>query len=379
MNKPNVLFVGSYREKTGFGIAAQNFIRALDTAANVACRPVKIRQLQANLHPRILELENVFLDNYDYVIQKVLPHNMDYCGDFKKNVAILAYETNSLGRTIWPERLELMDEIWATNKLTKKACENSKITKPVKIIGEPVDVEKFGKVYRKMTAPIVLDSTFKFYFIGEHTPRKNLEALVKAFHVEFRPEDDVALFIKTNRTLTSPQETQNQVAGMCTTIKQNLRMYDHPGLYKPEIILTDYVSDDDICSLHQMCDCFVLPSCGEGWCMPALDSLGFSNPVICGAFAGMDYVNDNNGWLVNSYKTPVVNGSAPLTDLYTGHECHEEIDIIDLQKQMRLAYESRHTQLWKDKQQAAKETPYEYTFEKIGQRMLGYLEETNVS
>lgn len=374
MSKPNVLFVGSYREKTGFGIACQNFIRALDTAANVACRPVKVRQLQADLHPRILELENNFFENYDYVIQKVLPHNMDFNGDFKKNVAILAYETTNLGRTIWPERLQIMDEIWATNNLTKKACENSNITTPIKVIGEPVEVEKFSKTYNKMTAPTVLDSTFKFYFIGEHNPRKNIEALITAFHVEFRPEDDVALIIKTNKTLVSPQETQNQVAGMATTIKRNLRMYDDFSLYKPEIILTDYISDTDICSLHKMCDCFVMPSHGEGFCMPAMDALGFANPVICGAYAGMDFVNDNNGWLVNSYKVPVINGFAPLTDLYTGHEQHEQIDIIDLQKQMRLAYEARNTKVWKDKQESAKETPHQFTMEKVGARMVEFLE-----
>lgn len=376
MTKPNVLFVGSYREKTGFGQACQNFIRALDTQANVACRPVKIRQLQAELHPRVVELENVSLPHYDYVIQKVLPHNMDYNGKLGKNVAILAYETTSLGRTIWPERLGIMDEVWATNKLTKTACENSKITKPIKIIGEPVDTSKFGKKYADMQAPTTFESTFKFYFIGEYIPRKNLDALVIAFHTEFDLEDDVALIIKTNKTLTSPQETQNQVMGMCNTIKASLRMYDNLNMYKPEVLVTDYLSESQMCSLHQMCDCFVMPSMGEGFCMPAMDALGFGNPVIAGAFAGMDYINDTNGWLVNSYKTPVVNGQAPLTDLYTGHENQENIDILDLRKQMRLAFESRNTQVWKDKQKTAKETPFNFTMEKVGTRMVEFLNET---
>jgi glycosyltransferase involved in cell wall biosynthesis len=375
MSKPNVLFVGSYREKTGFAEACQNFIRALDTVANVACRPVKIRELQANLHPRIKELENNHLPNYDFVIQKVLPHNMDYNGYFKKNVAILAYETSSLGRTIWPDRLNIMDEVWATNKLTKTACENSKISKPIKIVGEPIDVSKFDKTYKEMNAPATYSSTFKFYFIGEFIPRKNLDALVLAFHSEFDLEDDVSLIIKTNKTLTSPGEVQNQVAGMCNTIKSNIRMYDNPHAYKPEIFVTDYLSDDQMCSLHQMCDCLVQPSRGEGFCLPAIDSLGFSNPVICGAFAGMDYVNDNNGFLVNSYKVPVVNGQSPLSDIYTAHENCEEIDVLDLRKQMRLAFESRNTKTWKEKQEAARETVYNFTFEKIGQRMLEFLEE----
>lgn len=373
----NILFVGSYREKTGFGIACENFILALDAGgANIACRPVKIRKLGRDVHPRILELENKKYDSYDYVIQKVLPHSMDYSGEFKKNIAILAYETSNLGRTNWDDKLNLMDEVWATNDLTRLACLQAGVTTPIKIVGEPVDTTKYSKKYTKMYAPTTFDSTFKFYFIGENTSRKNLEALVLAFHLEFAPEEDVALVMKTSKQLTSSQDTQNEVATMCNNIKQTLRLYDNMRDYKGEIIITDSLSDDQICSLHQMADCFVMPSCGEGWCMPAMDALGFGNPVICGDAAGIDFVEDGrNGFYADMVEAPVVHTNAPLTDLYTGWENWHKIDVQSLRHQMREAFHlfRDEPKTWEKMKDNARSVPEYWNMENVGKRLLGNL------
>ena len=36
-----------------------------------------------------------------------------------------------------------------------------------------------------------------------------------------------------------------------------------------------YISEEDIYSIHSSCDCFVMPSYGEAWCIPAFDAMGF--------------------------------------------------------------------------------------------------------
>ena len=91
-----VLFVGHYREGTGWGNAAIDYILAMDSAGiDVVCRPIKLNSRNVDLPERILELENKSSSGSDVCIQNVLPHHMDYNGRFKKNIALYFIETSS--------------------------------------------------------------------------------------------------------------------------------------------------------------------------------------------------------------------------------------------------------------------------------------------
>ena len=92
-----VLFIGHYRDCSGWGDASLNYIQALDrVGVDVVCRPIKLNHSRPILPERVLELEKRPLSNIDIVIQHVLPHHMDYNSKFK-NVALYATETFGYG------------------------------------------------------------------------------------------------------------------------------------------------------------------------------------------------------------------------------------------------------------------------------------------
>ena len=88
-----VLFIGVYKDGTGWGNAAQHYILALDAAGvDVVPRAIKLNNRNAEVPQRILQLEKKSSKGCTHVIQNVLPHHMEYSGDFEKNIGTLNME-----------------------------------------------------------------------------------------------------------------------------------------------------------------------------------------------------------------------------------------------------------------------------------------------
>ena len=84
-------------------------------------------------------------------------------------------------------------------------------------------------------------------------------------------------------------------------------------MYKSVQFLTGRCTTKELYQLHNSCDCFVMPSSGEACCIPALEAMGFSNPVITNRNTGTtQYVNNKNGWLVDSHEVPLVISDTPI-------------------------------------------------------------------
>ena len=83
-----ILYIGCYREGTGWGNSAIDYILSLDSAGvEVVCRPVKLNNRNPEIPNRILELEARDSSGCDICIQHTLPHLMEYSTKFEKNIA----------------------------------------------------------------------------------------------------------------------------------------------------------------------------------------------------------------------------------------------------------------------------------------------------
>ena len=90
--------------------------------------------------------------------------------------------------------------------------------------------------------------------------RKNLSALVAAFHSEFDREEDVALLIKTGKAGMNQAQIAQYVSDKFMGVKSRLRIYPSTEYYKNEIIVAEYLSENKLLALYNSCDCFVMPS-----------------------------------------------------------------------------------------------------------------------
>jgi glycosyltransferase involved in cell wall biosynthesis len=260
-----------------------------------------------------------------------------------------------------------MDEVWAINNDMRTACINSGVKRPVGVVPHAVDTTKFERSYKPLDIPDVRGS-FVFYFVGECIIRKNLIALLKAFHTEFAPWEPVSLVIKTGLPGVSPQEVGQLISEMCRNVKYNLKLYP-PEKYHREVIITERLAEEDLMRLHVACDCFVNASHGEAACLSLYDALGVGNPVITTAYGGPgEIVTRASGWLVPYRMEPcfaAVQGALP--ELYSARENWASPNPIKLQEAMREAFENR--ELFLSKCEHAITVPYTYSYKAVGEHI----------
>jgi glycosyltransferase involved in cell wall biosynthesis len=377
-NQMKVLYIGCYRDGTGWAQAAIDYILAMDAAGiDVVPRAIKLNSNNPELPKRIVDLESKDSLGSDVCIQHVLPHMMDYNAKFKKNIALYASETSNFIGSNWARKINCMDEAWVINNQMIESAKESGVTIPIKIVPHATDFSKFESNHKKIDIPNIKDN-FTFYFIGEMNNRKNLAAFIKAFHLEFDPNEQVSILIKSNRYGMSPEECASEIKNVCDRIKLSLKKYKNLEDYKEDLIITDYLSEVELYGLHRACDCFVMPSYGEAWSIPAFDAMGFGKTPICTNTGGMaDYIGDS-GILVDGRWEPVSGMNDTFTDLFTGEENWYSVDINKLKKAMRKIYEMRNS---KDSEEYTKMKrngllqATKYSHDEIGKLIKGLLDE----
>lgn len=393
-----VLYIGNYRDGTGWSHAAIEYISALITAG-VDVVPRAVRDNDSNIEPPqdILEREQQSSRDCDVVIQHVRPDNMEYNGHFNKNIGIYFTETSHFRRSNWAAHINLLDEAWLANEQMFEAAKNSGVTIPLKLAPIPCDTSKYAQRYEPYPIPAIKD-TFVFYTIGELNRRKNLVALLKAFHLEFNLQEPVSLLIKASLPGHSPMEANRHLSKIIEDVKANLKLYPFSNLYHDEILITQHLTEQEMMRLHASCDCFVSPSFGEAWSIPAFDAMAMGKTPICTDVGGMhdfllvkprmewddepfiDYASHHvepaqvAGWLIPSYPTPVfgmTEGFPP--HLFIGDETWQDISIPHLRQAMREAYSDTKTR--KEKAILGIERAYDYGRDILGVKMKKLLEQ----
>jgi hypothetical protein len=372
-----VLYIGHYKEKSGWAQAAKDYILALDSiGVDVVCRNVTLTQDNPQVDKRLLKLEQKSSTGCDYCIQHVLPHHLVGTSEFKKNIAILESETTTIKHLNWFNHLQQMDEIWVPNEDAKYYLEQDEISVPVKLVPHCADIERYTKKYPSINIPQA-DGKFKFYYIGDFNDRKNIRAIIRAFHSEFDRSEPVAMIFKIKKFGMSPEQVKQSFDKILAEEKAKLRMYPRLDDYIRDIVIAEDITDEQIYALHQYCDCFVCPSHGEAWSIPSFDAMAFGKTPICSAFGGpMEFVdmnNSNTGELLAGVFAPCQCSDAAFPDMFTGRESWYIPCEDDLKSSMRQYYNRR------DDNNKAKidglTRAKEFSYETIGNLMKGILSE----
>lgn len=360
----NILFVGPYKQSDGWGNASREYIRALaHTGHKLTTRPIYINaQTNFEKFPEFDKFESNKFDHYDIIIQNCLPEMFRNYGGVK-NIGIAFFES-TIKHTPWPRSINLLDEMWVSSEFEKNIV-SSACSTPVKVIPIPSDIEKFDKDIKYNNILKDHNHEFKFYFIGEFIERKNIESIIKAFHIEFKTYEQARLVIKTNIVGIDESSALRSARAKIDKIKMDLGLHKTIEDYKSEILITSYLPEDELIGIHKECDCFIMPSSGEGFCMPAFDALGFGSAIITNKNSSVaEYVTNNlNGYLVDSYKSPAIASDRTLDYIYTGKDYWYEVDLLGLQKAMRYAFNlNQHPNKKKDRAIDNKLTLNKYSY-----------------
>lgn len=357
-----VLYIGNYKDGTGWGNAALGNILSMRAAGiEVVARAITYKVDPATVAPMAVLAENVSRNDCDTVVQHVLPNFYSYNGDYDKNVGYLDLESYNIRPTGWHRYCNMMDEMWVPSEDTKRLLEDSGVTVPIKIVPHAIDVEEIKNHERTNEIP-ALQGLFTFGFIGEFIERKNVKALVQAFHMEFDPKEPVSLLIKTSG------KDMGFIEGYLRGIRNGLRIRDN---YRKEIVVTGMLKKNEYFTLMNQIDCFVMPSRGEAFCIPAVEAMALGKSSIYTASTGMDHLL---GWDVPSYKVPCFGAVESMTGLDTAMSTWREIDVLELCKTMRTAYDTLSDPNRSDERKvAASLQAQKFGYDEVGQIIRGVL------
>ncbi len=367
----NVLFIGPYRQRDGWGRASRDYLKALSkTKFNVSSKPIFMAaSVDEDVPSYVEKLENTVLKaRPDVVIQNALPHYFDYQADCH-NIGISYFETAGWKPIGWANHINLLDEMWVSSETEKQILLNDGVNVPVSVVPMPIDMDWLNPEAEPLKLP-EMEDCYVFYFLGEKIYRKNIMGLVLAFHREFARSEPVKLVIKTSKLLRSAEDLSSELQGEILDLKKKMRLYASLQDYHREFIITDFLSEAELNGLHVLGDCLVIPSRGESLSRPVMEAMVMGNQVVVTDNTPMSELTGNAGLHIDSHEVPVVVSDFPLRQLYTSHETWQEPNIISMQKQMRAAYEMSEERKGQRKE-ALQKRIQNYTHDSIAKLMEG--------
>lgn len=135
-----------------------------------------------------------------------------------------------------------------------------------------------------------IQSNFLMYAPGGFDPRKNMERLFAAYAMlpdPLRARHQLVLVSKLY-----PGQREALLAAISAA-----------GLRTDEVVLTDYVSDDDLIKLYAACFLYLFPSIHEGFGLPALEAMLCGAPVLASDASCIPEVIDMKEALFDPFST----------------------------------------------------------------------------
>ena len=186
----------------------------------------------------------------------------------------------------WVQRFnKYLDGITVMSKQVKKILIDNGVSIPIEI--SQLGLDHLNNI--DIDDPIQIQAkNFKFLHISSCFPRKGIRFLLQAYADNFNESDDVSLIIKT---FNNPH---NNIHSVIYEFKTR-----YPSLGDIIVIEKD-LTEDRIKSLFSLCDCFVAPSLGEGFCLPIGEAMSLGVPVITTGWGGQtDFCSSMNSWLID--------------------------------------------------------------------------------
>ena len=366
----NVKYVGPARDYSGYGEANRHDIASLVHAGvrTTLFAPKYTLEIAdyGKLGEVIDSVENKPMD-YNVVVLHTTPNVYPlYMEPGKYHIGRVFWETNKLPLE-FAKNVELMDEIWTGSEYNAEAIRNAGVTKPIHIIPEAIDVDLDPD---SIDPYIIADNDcFKFYSIFEWTERKNPSSLLKAYWEEFQNDENVSLTIKTYIDNFTP-EKKRELDQLIRLAKKKSPQSKYPATY----IYRNLMDRRQIYRLHKTFDCFVSAHRGEGWGIPQMEAMLMGNPIISTNCGGIhEYLTDSTNAKLISYELVKLTENTRNKQWYTMDQMWAELNVMELRKAMRWAYENQKEAKAMGKK-ARELVKKKFSFEAVGKKMKDRLE-----
>lgn len=354
---PSLVWHSSFASPTGYSGSSRAFVLGLD-AHGVAIRPLFLygtdhdeQMMMGRVHPRIIELQQ-------HPIRFDIPQVIYAPGDrFCKNsgayrIGFTMHETDQLPPT-WVEQANQMHELWTPTAWGAEVFQMSGITRPIHIIPLGIDPTQFRPGAERTT---IRNRTI-FLSVFEWGMRKGWDILLRAYAAAFREDSPVLLLLK----IDCHDPRANPIHDLMS----------HMPAHAPPvgILYNQTLSTEQLVAMYQGADSFVLPTRGEGWGMPILESMACGVPAIATAWSGITtFLTEQNG-----YPLPICRlvEADPAHIYYRGtHWAEPDIDALITHMQAVVDRPDEHTRRGAQAAHDALQWTWAQSIERVYARLL---------
>lgn len=227
------------------------------------------------------------------------------CG---KRIAWTMFETDRLPEG-WASALNTLDEVWVPSRFNRETFAAAGVMgSKLHVVPGCIDATPYAQAH-PMTLP---GSGYAFLSVFQWIERKGYDVLLDAWAKAFKPTDPVRLVLRCHPFGDAPPVEEQLEAFLSL---RGLRRRDLAPIH----VLDSFLPDAEMPSLFAACDCFVLPSRGEGWGLPYLEAMASAKPVIGTAWSAQtEFLTTDNSWLLSPHApvpvTMTENGKATFLD-----------------------------------------------------------------
>lgn len=290
-------------------------------------------------------LNRVNRPKHSVAITNCIPSLAQPDPDAALNILRTTFETDRIPAD-WLPSIEAFDEVWVFSEHNRVSFQQGGVApERLRVLGSFVDTGIFTVRGRRRKRSGALRDRFVFLSVFDWQMRKGWDALVRAYCEEFAAEEAVGLLLKITRSHGHGRDAIDE------QVSQAVRSAGYERSERTDIeLLDETLATEDLASLYRSANAFVLASRGEGWGRPYMEAMASGLPTIGTRGSGnMDFMCDENSFLVTSKLVPVPEQAATEIPVYCGHSWLEP-DKADLRANMRLVFEDESQRKRKAKQ-----------------------------
>jgi glycosyltransferase involved in cell wall biosynthesis len=288
-NAPGINYFGFHSTAIGLGSAARAYTQLLrELSPNLTAIDVPW-DLPAAGRGAEVAAGSLYAANIVHINPDVLPTFLHRYGAGllvnRYNIGYWVWELYS-AYPAWHRYSRLFHEIWVPSEFVASALRPVStaplITVPHVVDGFPAAVcesrEGFGFPHDAFIFLYVFDA-------ASMIERKNPLALIRAFRNAFGDRRDVLLVLKY-------QHGDND--------RHAVELIERLAAAGPNIrTISGTLSEERLCSLFQLCDCFVSPHRSEGFGLNIAIAMYYGKPVIATGYSGnLEFTNEENSFLI---------------------------------------------------------------------------------
>jgi len=228
--------------------------------------------------------------------------------DHDRNILMFVWELDDLP-PLWKKELTLYDEFitntqFCRNSIEKAITEKGPDARPIHVVPHGVDTSMF---YPDKDKLFDFGDNFVFLAVGQWIRRKGFEDLIDAYLKEFDGDDKVVLMLKTY----GANNGFPIMLGITNAIKT--RTFQFKNKNPPRIIVNgQMLTEPNMRRLYNSANAFILPSKGESWGLPYIQSMSCGVPCITQKFGGqLEYMNNKNSYIIKPETMDIADGQGP--------------------------------------------------------------------